>query len=500
MSRPWQRVCLLVLAASVLLSCPAPAECRPVESKEHGSITDRTVDWPTFGQWRRVLLLEDYNTRVVLLGTSLLGFAAGAVGSFTLLRKRALMGDALSHATLPGIGLAFVCATLAGGDGKSLAVLLFGATLSGTLGLAAILFIRKATRLKEDAALGIVLSVFFGAGVAVLGVAQQMKTGHAAGLEAFIYGKTASMGPFDAELIGAAGAVVTLVCVLLFKELKLLCFDESFAASRGYPVLLLDVVLMALVVTVTIIGLQAVGLILMIALLVIPACAARFWTEEMSVMTFASAALGALSAFLGAAMSAVLPRLPSGAMIVVVAAIVFTISMFFAPARGLLARAISRQRLDAKVHRQHLLRAIYESLEVCGMAPQLDRPQKSASVSISDLVPLRSWSRRQLNSYVRRAAAQGLVGCDANEVWLSALGSREAAKNVHDHRLWELYLINYADVAPSQVDRGADAIEHVLDSGMVAELESLVRLRTAGQRVPPSPHPVDLGHAPSAST
>jgi manganese/zinc/iron transport system permease protein len=238
----------------------------------------------------------------------------------------------------------------------------------------------------------------------------------------------------------------------------------------------------------------------MIALLVIPACAARFWTEEMSVMTFASAALGALSAFLGAAMSAVLPRLPSGAMIVVVAAMVFTISMFFAPARGLLARAVSRRRLDAKVHRQHLLRAIYESLEVRGMAPQLDRPQKSTSVSISDLVPLRSWSRRHLNSYVRRAAAQGLVGCDANEVWLSALGSREAAKNVHDHRLWELYLMKYADVAPSQVDRGADAIEHVLDAGMVAELESLVRQRTAPQRIPPSPHPVDLGHAPSAST
>lgn len=499
MTRRFPSVCLLVLATSAVLLWSA-AVGHAAESKGHGSITDRSVDWPTFDEWRRVLLLEDYNTRVVLLGTSLLGFAAGAVGSFTLLRQRALMGDALSHATLPGIGLAFVLATLAGRDGKSLAVLLFGATVSGVLGLAAILFIRKATRLKEDAALGIVLSVFFGAGVAVLGVAQQMKTGHAAGLEAFVYGKTASMGPFDAELIGAAGAIVTIVCLLLFKELKLLCFDESFAASRGYPVLALDIVLMALVVTVTIIGLQAVGLILMIALLVIPACAARFWTEEMSVMTLASAVLGAMSAFLGAAMSAVLPRLPSGAMIVVVAAVVFAISMFLAPARGLLARAIGRKRLDAKVHRQHLLRAIYESLEVRDLAPQLDRPQKSASVSIGDLVPLRSWSRRQLDSYIQRAVAQGLAGRDASEVWLSALGSREAAKYVHDHRLWELYLMKYADVAPSQVDRGADAIEHVLDADMVAELESLVRQRTAPQRIPPSPHPVDVGHAPSAST
>jgi manganese/zinc/iron transport system permease protein len=496
-----RRCVWLVVMATAVVFGPSAQPCRGALPKKHGSITDRTVEWPTPQQWRRVLLLEDYNTRVVLLGTSLLGFAAGAVGSFMLLRKRALMGDALSHATLPGIGLAFICATLAGGDGKSLAVLLVGATLSGALGLGAILFIRNATRLKEDAALGIVLSVFFGAGVAVLGVVQQMKTGHAAGLEAFIYGKTASMSALDAALIGAAGLGVTVTCLLLFKELKLLCFDETFAASRGYPVLLLDVVLLVLVVTVTIIGLQAVGLILMIALLVVPACAARFWTEEMSLMTLASAAIGAASALVGAGMSALFPRLPSGAMIVVIAALAFVVSMFLAPARGILARALRRHRLDAKVHRQHLLRAIYEWLEAHGAAPQLGRPRETARVPLDDLVPLRSWSRRRLESHVRRAAARGLVHSDSSgHVWLSPAGSQEAARNVHDHRLWELYLIKYADVAPSKVDRGADAIEHVLDAAMVAELESLVRQQAARQVVPPSPHPVELGPASSSST
>jgi manganese/zinc/iron transport system permease protein len=395
--------------------------------------------------------------------------------------------------------LAFVIASLAGGDGKSLGVLLVGAAVSGCLGLATILLIRNATRLKEDAALGIVLSVFFGAGVAVLGVAQQMQTGHAAGLEAFIYGKTASMSPGDAQLIGAAAIAVMIVCLLLFKELKLLCFDESYAASRGYPLLLLDVVLMGLVVVVTIIGLQAVGAILMIALLVIPACSARFWTESMPVMTLASAAIGATSALVGAGMSAVLPRLPSGAMIVVVAAAGFGLSMLFAPSRGLLARELRRRQLNAKVHRQHLLRAIYEWLESRGLAPEPEQQALSEPIPLADLVPLRSWTRRQLETYVRRAESAGQLNYDSGgNVRLTAQGSRDAAKNVHDHRLWELYLIKYADVAPSQVDRGADAIEHVLDASMVAELESLVRQQTATPAIPASPHPVDLGPISSA--
>jgi len=189
------------------------------------------------------------------------------------------MGDALSHATLPGIGLAFVIANRMGADGKSLPILLCGATVTGLIGLGVVLILRHSTRLKEDTALGAVLSVFFGGGVALLGVIQQMREGHAAGLESFIYGKTASMGFRDVQLIAVAALGCMAACLLLFKELKLLCFDGQFAGSRGFPAVRLDVVLMGLVVTVCIVGLQAVGLILVIALLIIPAAAARFWTE-----------------------------------------------------------------------------------------------------------------------------------------------------------------------------------------------------------------------------
>jgi manganese/zinc/iron transport system permease protein len=485
-------LCAALVTIACVVSPALYAHAQSIDTRELSTITDRSVEWPTWNEWRRVLLLQDYNTRLVLLGTTLLGLAAGVVGSFTLLRKRSLMGDALSHAMLPGICLAFVLTTLAGGDGKSLAVLLSGATLSGLVGLAAILFIRNATRVKEDAALGIVLGVFFGAGVAVLGVAQQMRTGHAAGLEAFIYGKTASMVPLDAQLIGAAGLLVTAACLLLFKEFKLLCFDETFAASRGYRVLALDALLMALVVTVTIIGLQAVGLILMIALLVVPACAARFWTERMSVMTLSAAAIGAISSLLGAGMSALAPKLPSGAMIVVVAALVFLLSMLFAPARGLIARWLRRRRLEAKVQKQHLLRAIYERLDARGAAPVADASRESDAVSRAELLPMRSWSARSLDAMLRRCERAGLLRVAAGgQVRLTPAGCQEAARHVRQHRLWEMYLIQYADVAVSRVDRDADMIEHVLDADMVAELERLMHRQLAPRAIVPSPHELE---------
>lgn len=486
--RPATKIALAV--ALMLLLTVSGSTVSAQTTAGHESITDRSIDWPKWEQWTRLLLLRDYNTRVVVVGTALLGLASGMVGSFTLLRKRALMGDALSHATLPGIGLAFMIATAMGGEGKSLPVLLVGAAISGVLGMGMILFIRGASRIKEDAALGIVLSVFFGAGISLLSIVQQMPSGHAAGLEDFIYGKTASMTATDAKLIGLVGLAATVVCALLFKELKLLCFDESFAGATGLSVPLLDSVLMSVVVLVTIIGLQAVGLVLMIALLVVPAAAARFWTERMHLMTFASAGLGAVSAMIGSGMSALFPRLPSGAMIVIVATIFFLISMTFGPARGWLIRAIRRWRLEKKIRRQHLLRAIYELLESQDQAPKSDAKNLSPTVDLDSLLPLRSWSMKELRRLVHRAEAQGLVFLEPNQqLRLTPQGSREAARVVHEHRLWELFLITYADVAASQVDRDADAIEHVLDANMVRELEALLE-RSPSKKVPASPHPV----------
>ncbi|MEY3459472.1 MAG: Manganese transport system rane protein MntB, partial [Planctomycetota bacterium] len=438
----------------------------------------------TSAPFMRIFQLQDYNTRIVILGTMLLGMACGLVGSFTLLRRRALIGDALSHATLPGIGLAFLIAPSLGLDGKSLPVLLPGAAISGGLGVLAILAIQSLPKLKEDAALGIVLSVFFGAGVSVLTVAQQLESGHMAGLESFIYGSTASMTASDATLIAWAGLISTITLLLFFRQLKLLCFDEAFTASRGYSVAFLDLLLMAVVMLVTIAGLQAVGLVLMIALLVIPAAAARFWTHQLHHMVMISAGIGSVSGLLGAAISGVFSNLPSGAVIVLVCSALFFLSLLFGRARGVFIRIHRRRELQRAIDREHLLRGIYELRE-----DQLRKKTSSSppvAARLSELTELRSWSLRQLRRQIRRSAAEGLLWQRADgELELTERGIIEAERLVHNHRLWELYLMTHAEVAASRVDRLADAVEHVLEPELVARLEALLE-KTHGRRVIPA--------------
>ena len=427
----------------------------------------------------RVLLLQDYNTRVVLLGVAMLGLASGVIGTFTLLRKRALVGDAASHAALPGVALAFMVMTAFGGDGRFLPGHLLGATLAGVAGMGSILAIRHATRLKEDAALGIVLSVYFGLGMALLGVIQKMRAGHAAGLESFIYGKTASMLAADAWIIGGMAVVVLLVCLLLFKELSLLCFDAEYAGSRGYPVRRLDSVLMLLIVITVVAGMQAVGLILMIALLIIPPAAARFWTHSLKKSIVIAALIGAVSGVIGGGISALAARMPAGAIIVVVAGVFFIVSLIFGPAHGVLYRVIHLFQLRSKTGEQHVLRLLHEYEETTG----------TQSVPRDTLRRAKSWSSQELRRVIRRAQRRGWIRTGTGpHVQLTEAGRKRARQVVRNHRLWEAYLIHYTQVAAHHVDRNADEIEHILGAPLVEKLEALVEGHTDEARLPPSPH------------
>ncbi len=482
-----------------------------------GSIRDTTIEWPTIDEVLRVVLLRDYNTRVVVIGTMLLGLAAGVIGTFILLRKRSLMGDAVSHATLPGIGLAFIIMSRFGGSGKHLPGLLAGAMITGLIGMGLILLIRNTTRLKEDAALGIVLSVFFGFGVAILGIIQKMSTGHAAGLESFIYGKTASMLAADAQLIAYVALLILIVCTILYKEFTLLCFDQEFASSQGWPVVLLDITMMVLVVIVTVIGLQAVGLILVIALLIIPAAAARFWSYNLLTIVIASGIIGAFSGLAGAGSSALIPRLPTGAIIVVIAASVFIFSLVFGSARGLLVRIYQHLRLLKKVGHQNLLRAMFEWWENHDTSGQsrihrqsdtkgaelansvCDRDSdnignvehSSRDIRWGELLALRSWAPRRLRRLIRIAIKEELISqLSLGSYRLTEVGKAEAKRIVRNHRLWEIYLITHADIAPSRVDRDADQIEHVLGRAMVDKLERILASTSPDLAMPSSPHPL----------
>ena len=439
-----------------------------------------------------VFLLRDYNTRLVVICTVLLGCACGLMGGFLLLRKRSLMGDTLSHATLPGVGLSFILAVALGGDGKSLPILLVGAAITGVIGCAAVLFIREQTRIKDDAAMGIVLSVFFGAGIAILGAIQTMPEGSAAGLESFIYGKTASMVMSDFQILVLVTTCVITCSLLLFKELRLLCFDETFAAALGWPVKFLDILLLALITAVTVAGLQAVGLILIIAFLITPAAAARFWTHQLDRMLVLSALIGGASGWLGASLSAFIPRLPAGAVIVLVAALFFVVSLLIGTERGVIVRFLRQSQLKKRMGRQHLLRALYEILEGGRVTEELN----IRTVPFRQIRGRRTWSDTQLRDYIRHAYNDGLVEAPnkVDSILLTKTGLAEAAQVTRNHRLWEMYLIEYADVAPSRVDRDADMVEHVLGEKMVTRLENKLRAyRSAGSLVPQSPHPIHPG-------
>ncbi len=432
--------------------------------------------WDTF---ERALLLRDANTMWVVLGVLALGIASGAVGAFLVLRRRALTADVISHATLPGIAVAFIVMVGAGLTGKSLPGLLLGAYIAGLAAMVVIVLIRRTTRLKDDAAIGIVLSVFFGLGICLLSFVQQMPSGNAAGLESFIFGKAATMLSGDAQLIGIASLVVIVVIVLFFKEFGALCFDEACAAARGWPVTALDFLLTGLVALVTVLAIQSVGLVLAIALLIIPASTALLWSQRLWVVVVSSAGVGGFSAWLGAMISATIPRMPTGPVIVLVCACLFFLSLFLGR-QGVLHRWLARRTLSRRVDRQHLLRACWEVLEQRG---------GDGDIECSFLLACRSWTDRKLSEVINRCCSRGLITRHpGGKVRLTESGRTRAQQVVRNHRLWEAYLIHHADIAPTHVDRDADAIEHVLDADLVRSLEQV--LGTAAGAVPPSPHAI----------
>jgi manganese/zinc/iron transport system permease protein len=426
----------------------------------------------------RVLLLQDHNTRVVLAGACLFGAAAGLAGTFLLLRKRSLLGDTLGHATLPGITFAFLLAGTFGISPRSFLWLAMGATISGVAGMGAVLLIRKMSHLKDDAALAIVLSVFFGAGIAMLSAIQQLPGGQAAGLERLIYGNPASMTSGDAWFVLLASLLVAGVCGCLFKEFTLLCFDEPYAHTAGWPVRSLDALLMGLVVLVTIVGLQTVGILLVVALLVIPPSAARFWSDDLRAMALVAAGAGALSSLVGVIASALLPGLPTGALIVLASAFFFGLSLLLGKKRGLIIRHLLEREASRRLRREHVLRAIFECAE-----------EGQPVVALEQVLAKRPWKKSELTAEIAQLTNDGLLTTDPNgaSFQLNGRGDSEARRLVRNHRLWEIYLLNHADVAPARVDRDADLIEHVLDQRLVDELEDLLDEKARERLVPGNP-------------
>jgi manganese/zinc/iron transport system permease protein len=285
--------------------------------------------------WDALTLQAGYNAALVSLGAAMLGLAAGAVGAFLYLRRRALVSDAMAHATLPGIGLAFLVMAGLGGDGRFLPGLMLGAAVTAGLGLFAVQIISR--RLAEDAAIGVVLSTFYGAGIVILTVIQSAGLGRPAGLEGVLLGQASAMLAGDVIVIAAGASLILTGLWALRRSLAMVAFDAGHATVLGLPVRALDAALLALTLGVVLIGLHVVGLILIVALLITPAATGRLWSNRVGVVALIAAAVGAASGYGGAALSAAAPDLPTGAVSVLIAFAAFALSVFVAP-RGLIAR------------------------------------------------------------------------------------------------------------------------------------------------------------------
>jgi manganese/zinc/iron transport system permease protein len=293
-----------------------------------------------------------------------------------------------------------------------------------------------------------------------------------------IYGNPASMTSADAWFVLLASLLVAAICGCLFKEFTLLCFDESYALTAGRPVRPLDALLMGLVVLVTIVGLQTVGILLVVALLVIPPAAARFWSDDLRAMALVAAGTGALSSLAGVVASAVLPGLPTGALIVLSAALFFGVSLLVGKKRGLIIRHLLEREAARRLRREHVLRAIFECAE-----------EGNQVVTLDQMLAKRPWKKQELASEISLLTDEGLLTTDPSgaSFQLNGRGDSEARRLVRNHRLWEIYLLNHADVAPARVDRDADLIEHVLDQRLVDELEDLLDEKARERLVPGNP-------------
>ncbi|MBT6286563.1 MAG: metal ABC transporter permease [Rhodospirillaceae bacterium] len=383
-----------------------------------------------------------YNTSIVLAGVIALGIGGGVIGVFSFLRKRALISDAISHATLPGIAIAFLIGIALGGTGRNLALLMAGAATTGVLGVLCVQWIRDYTRLPEDTAIGTVLSVFFGLGIVLLSHIQTLEAAGQAGLNSFLLGSTAALTAGEAQLIGGASLLTILIALLLLKEFGAVAFDEGFAAAQGWRIARLDLAMIGLLLAIVAIGLKTVGLVLIIALVIIPPASARFWTEKLGRLVALSGLFGGLAGWTGGSLSALLPDMPAGAVIVLAAATIFAFSLMFAPRRGVIGWAVRRLKMRLR------------AASVRGLLAMADGylPPDGLSYQVIRL--------------------RGYIDGDAR---ITESGRRAAAEMRRQDRLWQTYRTRHPDAALALNPLSGLRIEDVLSADIIAALEGPAR-------------------------
>ena len=404
---------------------------------------------------------QDVNIRYVALGTVLLGASSALVGCFTFLRKKALVGDTIAHSILPGICLSFIIF-----ETKDPLVLLLGAMFSGWLSVYIVDYISANSKIKPDTAIGLTLSVFFGVGVLLLTHIQHSGNAAQAGLDKFLFGKAASLVQNDVITFGIVSIILIGTIILFFKQFSLISFDVNFAKTIGLPVRTFEIILSTITVLAVAIGIQTVGVVLMAAMLITPAAAARFWTDKLKVMMVIAAVIGAISGMFGAFISYTAPSMPTGPWIVVVLSFIAIGSMFIAPKNGAIAKIRKQKKNQRKILEDNILKLLYKLGE--------KENDFFKNRSITKLKNFREIPSNKFLKGLKILKNKNQVAM-VNDLWvLTEEGKKAGMRIVKIHRLWELYLTTYLRIAPDHVHEDAETIEHIITPEMELKLEHLL--------------------------
>ncbi|MDW3191515.1 MAG: iron chelate uptake ABC transporter family permease subunit [Cytophagales bacterium] len=402
------------------------------------------------------------NIKYVVFGTMLLSVSSSIVGCFTFLKKKALVGDVVSHAVLPGICLSFLVAGY-----KNPLLIIIGAFISGWISIVTMDYIVRNSKIKEDTATGLSLSVFFGVGILLLTYIQHSGNANQTGLDAFLFGKAAALVGADLYAFGTIAIIILVVVALFYKEFKLLAFDIPFAKAIGMPTRTIELLLTSITVMAVVTGIQAVGVVLMAAMLITPAAAAKFWTNRLSKMLILAAIFSAFSGFTGAFISYLKPSLPTGPWMVMVLSMIAILSFFFAPERGIAIKAIRQRRIKRQFLEENLLKTFYALKEKEG--------DFHAPISPDEILEKRTFSLAQLNQGLKRLKRHGFLRPDEANWRLTKDGLRKGKRIQRLHRLWELYLTEYLRIAPDHVHEDAESIEHIITPELEIKLENLLK-------------------------
>ncbi len=410
---------------------------------------------------RTFFSFSDPNIVSVVVGAILLTASSAVVGTFTFLKKKALVGDAVAHSVLPGICLAFLLS-----GNKNPLLLIIGPFVTGWLSLVIMDHITSRSKIKEDTAIALILSVFFGIGILLLTYIQHSGNAAQTGLQSFLFGKAAALVGRDLVIFGVVALVLILTVALFFKELKLMAFDESYAKALGLPVNGLNLLLTSLTVLAVVTGIQAVGVVLMAAMLITPAAAARFWTNDVLKMTLLAAFMGAFSGLAGAFVSFTAPTMPTGPWIVMIISLIALVSFFLAPDRGIVARYLQQRKLRRQIMSENLLKELFHLGEKDSNMFKLR--------SLADIQEERFFPEKDLKKALLRLKRRGFVQEKNNQWHFTDIGLKKGRRVVKLHRLWELYLSKYLSIAPDHVHEDAETIEHIITPELEARLEQLL--------------------------